>query len=216
MQKNLTERTLALAGLFQACAAVRHVAQEGKSLNDAVTTAIESLLKQDASSAEDVYGGVFHLQDGLQTLINQLDSDTRQRDVELTRYAVSVLYLERKLSKQSAMLATIGQGIEEANQQADYFAPTHENVIARLADLYQQTISQLRPRILVSGDPAILANPDNAALIRSLLFSAIRSAVLWRQAGGSRWQLLFKRRAIVTEARQLLARISSQVPDSIG
>ena len=38
---------------------------------------------------------------------------------------------------------------------------------------------------------------DNAAKIRALLLSGIRSARLWRQLGGHRWQLIFSRRKLL-------------------
>jgi high frequency lysogenization protein len=32
----------------------------------------------------------------------------------------------------------------------------------------------------------------------------MRAAVLWQQLGGSRWQILFKRKQIIAEARRIL------------
>ena len=58
---------------------------------------------------------------------------------------------------------------------------------------------------MVSGDPAILNNPDTANKVRTFLLCAIRSAVLWQQSGGSRWQLLFKRKKIIHTAQTLSA-----------
>jgi high frequency lysogenization protein len=45
---------------------------------------------------------------------------------------------------------------------------------------------------------------DNAAKIRALLLAGIRAALLWRQAGGDRWKLIFSRSAMQKEAQQLL------------
>jgi high frequency lysogenization protein len=56
----------------------------------------------------------------------------------------------------------------------------------------------------VSGDSSVLSNPDNANKIRAILLAGIRSAVLWSQLGGNRWQILFKRRTFIEQARQLL------------
>src|SRR3569623_1691456 len=49
-----------------------------------------------------------------------------------------------------------------------------------------------------------LSHPDVANKVRTLLLAAIRSAVLWRQCGGNRWQLIFGRRKIIDTARALL------------
>ena len=45
--------------------------------------------------------------------------------------------------------------------------------------------------------------PEVVAEIRALLLAALRSAVLWRQMGGSYWDFMFRRRAMaaVIEAR---------------
>jgi high frequency lysogenization protein len=201
------DRVIALAGVFQAAWNVRAIASRGKEMTPAVEASINSLFKIDAESVEDVYGGLAGIQDGLHSLCDQLSSDNSKRDIELARYVISLLYLERKLGKQSAYLQQLTNGIQSAVEQAEYFSTTHTNVIANLADLYQETISQMTPRIMVSGEPEILTNPDNANLIRALLLAGIRSAMLWRQCGGSRWQLLFKRKKLVQTASWLLKNI---------
>jgi high frequency lysogenization protein len=101
------------------------------------------------------------------------------------------------------MLAQISDGIERARQQAAVFTTTHENVIANLAGLYSDTISTLKPRILVNGDPTWLNDTQNVQKIRALLLAAIRSAVLWRQSGGTRLQLLFSRKKYLAEFQRL-------------
>ncbi|MCG8433413.1 MAG: DUF489 family protein, partial [Gammaproteobacteria bacterium] len=84
------------------------------------------------------------------------------------------------------------------------FDPTHDNVLANLADTYVNTIGTLRPRVLVNGEHGHLQNPRNVNLIRALLLAGIRSATLWYQCGGSRWNLLFSRRSFLAAADELL------------
>jgi high frequency lysogenization protein len=79
----------------------------------------------------------------------------------------------------------------------------HPEVIARLGACYQQTLSTLRPRIIVHGEPATLGDPDNRQRIRALLLAAIRAAVLWRQCGGGRLTLLLHRRQLLQSLAQL-------------
>ena len=112
-------------------------------------------------------------------------------------YVISVLSIERLLQKKPAMLEAVGSGIENAARQAEYFSIVHDNVIANLASLYQETISRLRQRIQIKGNGVYLQQPKVAERIRCLLFSAIRSAVLWRQLGGKKYHLLFNRQAIL-------------------
>jgi high frequency lysogenization protein len=74
----------------------------------------------------------------------------------------------------------------------------------QLSQIYQERISTLGPKIMVRGEPLHLQNPDSAARIRVALLAGIRAAVLWRQAGGSKWQLLFQRRKTANTARELV------------
>jgi high frequency lysogenization protein len=204
-----TDRNLALAGIFQAVRLVRDVATTGNCDRQDFETCIQSLFRIDVEQTEDVYGGSAKLATGFRTLMEQLAGHShgghnwQPKDVNITKYAMGVLVLERQLRKNPTMLQTIADGIQQAASQAEHFSVTHENVIANLAHLYTQTISTLRPRIMVSGEHAHIANPKNANSIRALLLAAIRAAVLWRQCGGTRWQLLFKRRAVVDEANRL-------------
>jgi len=65
-------RTIALAGLFQAATLVRQTGL-GKVRDEVATRAsIGSILKTDATSVEDVYGGIAPLRTGLETLSSQL------------------------------------------------------------------------------------------------------------------------------------------------
>ena len=72
-----------------------------------------------------------------------------------------------------------------------------------LADIYTGTISKLTPRIMVRGEQGILESTGSRDMIRALLLAGMRSAVLWRQCGGCRLRLLWKRRALLAHAREL-------------
>lgn len=207
----IENKTLALAALFQACQQVRNVALRGKSLNQSIETCLHSLFKTQSTSVDDIYGGISGLLDGLKTLEQQLNQRAGQtRDIEVIRYVFALIYLERKLIKQNRLMDKLAAGIETAKQQAEYFSQTHTNVIASLANLYQQTVSTLHPKIMVQGEPEILSNPDNSDLIRALLLAGMRAAILWRQCGGSRLQLLFSRRKIVQTCEALLVKAQRQ------
>ena len=203
------DRTLALAGIFQAVKLVQQIARTGMVDQEVFQTCINSILKLDASSPEAVFGNTENLLDGYKELLSQLGvADERNqklsRDMELTKYVVNVMLLERKLIKRPDLLEKVRTGVNKACNQAEHFSVTHENVIANLADLYSETVSTLKPRIMVSGEHHLLNNPDNANKIRALLLAAIRATVLWRQCGGNRWQMLFKREKIIKEAQAMV------------
>ncbi len=203
MIKTLTNQTIALAGLSLVVQLVRNIAKTGSADADDLETSISSLLKINAGSVPEVYGGVERLRNGLRLLEKQLGS-SGSVDTELARYAAALVYLEGKYQRRSAMQRTVRSGLERATAQAAHFGVTHENVLAGLADLYQNNISQLQPRIVVIGERLYLENPSNANKIRALLLAGIRSAWLWRQCGGSRLGFLLSRGKLRNEARRLL------------
>jgi high frequency lysogenization protein len=80
-----------------------------------------------------------------------------------------------------------------------FFIPSSSDdseVIANIADLYEETVSTLVLRIQVRGEIRFLQNDINVNKVRALLLSGIRSSVLWHQLGGRRWHLLFLRRRL--------------------
>ena len=200
----LRDRTLALAALFQAAHLVQQVAHRGQAPDTAVETSIDSLFHIDAPSTDAVFGGASNLTTGLRALLARLGTGGSTEELEVTRYAIALLHLERKLARHTTMRETLRIGIERIRNQRNHFPPTHENILAALGELYQATISTLQPRIMVKGDPSFLADARRASLIRALLLAGIRAAVLWRQLGGSRWQLFFGRRRTLETARRLL------------
>lgn len=200
MQATDTERALAFAGILQALKLVQHTAY-GKAVDQhALQTSINSIFKLDAESVIDVYTDVTGLYPGLSLVVSELGGKHKKPDIELSRYLLTLLHLERKLGKRADLLDTLQQDIRRAGSRAEIFTTTHENVIASLADCYSATISTLHPRIMVNGDARYLNDPLAANLIRALLLAAMRSAVLWRQTGGTRLGLLFSKRKLAEQA----------------
>ena len=110
---------------------------------------------------------------------------------------LATLQLERRFSSEPDTLAAVGNGIGELAPQAGELGSTHPDVLAALGTLYADTISHLRPRIMVQGNPHYLGQAGVVSEIRALLLAAVRSAMLWRQLGGSQWHFLLARRAMV-------------------
>ncbi len=198
------DRTLALAGIYQSVKLVQEIARSGNVANAQLSGLLETLFRFDANTVIDVYGDVSTVKKGLQILIDQLTGKRGPTDMELTRYAVNLLHLEKALSKAPEIMQQLSRQLETAQGKMDYFDLTHENIIASLADTYQQFISPLGAKIMVKGEADFLSQSHNANKIRALLLAGIRSAVLWRQCGGSRWQLLFSRNKYLNSAKELL------------
>ena len=205
--ENLTpmeERSIALAGIFQNCYQMQQLATTGKIEPFYLDIAVKAIMNTNPENTLAIFQGIPGIREGLVLIKQQLGNANKTRDTELTRYSISVLFLASKLLKDQKMLNKISEGIEKTRGQIEHFGIEHANIYASLGGLYSDTISQLNPRIMVSGEPNVLNNSDNANKIRTLLLSSIRSAVLWQQLGGSRWQLLFKRKNIVAIAKDLI------------
>ena len=202
-RKTDTDRALAFAGILQALHLVQSTAYGRPYEGDAFRASLESILAVDAGSVAEVYGGIRGVQKGLRLVQAQLMTGKQKPDVELTRYVITLLHLERKLSKHPELLDRLRAGVEQAQNQVEHFGIGHANVLASLAETYTRTVSTLQPRIMVNGDPARLADTAIASQIRALLLAAMRSAVLWRQCGGTRLGLLFGRKKLATLARDM-------------
>ena len=211
MAGSFHNQVLALAGIFQSACLVQQLAREGHTDSAALRTSIQSILALDAPDVETIYGSARGVRLGLELLNSKLTGKTKPSDMEMARYVVAMVQLEGSLRRNPKMLEDIRQGIDTARAQMKFFendAPAdgvHPLLMEKLAQLYSQTISTLTPRIMVSGEHGHLANPAIAAKVRATLLAGIRSAVLWRQLGGRRWQLLFSRGKIARAAAELLA-----------
>ena len=199
------DRTIALAGLTMPVQMVDELARSGYLNTSDFETCVSSLFEQNPKSVEDVFGGSHKLLKGFETLQNLLENGrSGPRNNQLLGYSLGILHLQKKLLKKSHMLDEIGERLEKARHQLDHFGPSHDNLIANLADIYTQTISTFQFRIQVLGEYQYLQQNRVANQVRVLLFAAIRSATLWRQLGGSRWQLLLQRKHIVEHNQKLL------------
>ena len=200
----IRNQAIALAGLFQAVKLVQQVASGQPRDAATVKACFTGVFNTEPEAAELVFGDLRDLRSGLETLLAQLGPQRAARDMAITRHAITVLYLERTLSRNRDMLERIRSGIERAREQVTFFDMTHPAVMGGLADCYRQTVSTLQPRVMINGEPVILENPENQNLIRALLLAAIRAAVLWHQCGGRRLSLVLRRRALVDAASGLL------------
>lgn len=201
------EITLALAGVFQSAALVEQLAKTGYVPPKPFKANIDSLFQMNPDCTDAVYGGIEHMELGLSVLADVLHHHKNNDYRESLRYVLGVLHLQKKLSGNSKMIATVGERLDKTKHQVEHFGSTHDNVIANLADIYTETISSFRFRIQVSGDYNYLQQTRIASQIRALLFAGIRSSMLWRQVGGKRWQVIFSRKRLAREADAMLKEI---------
>ncbi|WP_421566835.1 high frequency lysogenization protein HflD [Stenotrophomonas sp. PD6] len=196
MSFSVDDRVLALAGIAQALQQVRRIAETGHSEASVVRTAIDSVFRIDADSPQAIYGSATNVAPGLRLLHNYFRN--QGQDEMLPRLALAVLQLERRFVREQAVVDQVSQGIERARRQSIELGDSaHPDVLAALGGLYADTISHLKPRVMVQGNPHYLGQAGVVAEIRALLLAAVRSAVLWRQTGGQYWDFLISRKAMI-------------------
>lgn len=206
MAHNKYDQTLALAGIYQAASLVHQIASTGMANSAHIESSIETLFRFNANSVEEVFGNVAGVGHGVKVLLEHLN-DKSARNIEITKYVVSLIMLEKKLSSNKTMLDDINNRLIKVESQFEFFSLCHENTFAKLGHIYKETISTLGHRIIVSGEQPYLGNEINASKVRALLLAGIRSAVLWQQCGGSRWQFIFGRKAYIHQCEVILSRI---------
>lgn len=206
---NYYDITLALAGLCQATKLVQQFAHYGDAEKEAQQYSIQSLLQTSPPHTLAVFGDkIEHLELGLTTLLEQFGGVKGENDLEVSRYWMSLLALESKLNKSEQAKTELAHKIQRIPNQLAYFDLFDEQMLASLAAIYVEVISPLGNKIQVKGNPLYLQQPLIQHKIRACLLAGIRSAVLWRQVGGTKWQILFSRRKIINQAQQLLSSIN--------
>jgi len=193
----MDDRVLALAGLVQALRQVRQIAETGQADSAILSTATDSVFRVDAQSPADVYGDERALLPGMQVLFDYFSNSGDARDELLPRLALSVIQLERRFVREDATAKKVLDGIVALSPVADRLGSAHPDVLSALGTLYADTVSHLRPRVMVQGNPHYLGQAAIVSEIRAVLLAALRSAVLWRQLGGSLWDFVLRRRALV-------------------
>ena len=199
----MRDKTIALAGVYQAAACAHELAQSGAvSRRDCFAGSINSLFVVDPDSTPAVFNNDMNrVALGLRTLIKSFNKDKAY--LNIIKYVLTLLNLQSKFINNDAMVRQVEHGIQQAGHLGSL--DEHESAIIEiLAATYSKTISQLQPRVIIAGQPYHLKNKEVTERIRAVLLAGIRSALLWKQVGGSHLQLLFKRKAYIHEAEQLL------------
>ncbi len=205
MSKTYTDKdhALILGGVFQAARLTFELARYGRTDDEALEASLDSLFQTHPESVAAVFGGAGGVTLGLRHFITQLESPA-DRNPELTQYSIRLLQLGRKLIADPQRQAALGRDLEDFQSRAEAFGFEPGTRYAQLADIYQNHISPMSPRIMVQGEPELLNTPDIASRIRCALLAGVRAAHLWYQCGGKRWHLLVRQNRLLEAARQLL------------
>ena len=209
------QRCLALSAVFQAATLVTQLAQHGHCDERAYNSLIDTLFVFEADSTLAIYdNNLNNIDMGLKQIQHLSKQSASPHFTNTARYALSMISLQKHAQKSPQMLDMMRSRLEHMQYKHEHFVASGEEAVTELADglsnLYQETLSTLKFRIQVQGNMEKLTNKQISDKIRALLFAGFRSALLWHQLGGSKWQLIFKRGELERAAEQLLKLSSSQ------
>ena len=195
------ERVLALAGLVQAVHLISTISRSGMAAQDHLEASLNSIFVTSPGSASDVYGGGSGVSLGIKLTTDLIMRFNLLGHVDVVRYALLLLQLERRLAQHPDCLRELGAGISSIDKKRTFDLkqqPINDAAVeAELAALYRDTLGCFEPRIKVQGHETHLRNSFNINRIRALLLAGMRSAVLWHQLGGRRWHLIAARKPLI-------------------
>ncbi len=222
---NRQNRALALAAVFQAAQLTHMTALNGRqSIGESGNFYFEQLLKASlnvrpsgncSTQTLDFFNQLADISLGLKTLessINQPFSTTpksplpKRSNIKLPMsYAMALLSLEKKVYSQPEFVKIIEASQQKILKQLSFFDNnyTHPSILANLAQAYVDTAGQINPRIMVRGHAEAFKYPAHTNLIRASLFTGLQMAHLWRQLGGSSWNMMFSKRKLLQDIREL-------------
>ena len=206
--KNYHDMALALAGVCQSAALINQLAMKGEVTHqDAFQTSIHSLLQTQPKDTLAVFGGqASHLKLGLETLIEQI---TELNDRNIMNYWSSILGLESRLNQNGNAKSQLASRIQRLPEQLAYHNLLDPPMLSIMANIYIDVISPLGRKIHIMGAANYLQQQYVQDKVRACLLAGIRAAVLWRQVGGSKWQLLFFRSRILNAAKDIYSHMYS-------
>lgn len=205
---------IALAGVTQCASLIPQLANTGGCNNTLYQIAIKSIFNTSPKTTDDVYDGIINIKTGLETLISLLSSNQKQQ-VEIIRYLFGALSVTSKLLKNNDALGKIDQRLQRisglySDMNQETISNHVDDLSYSLAGIYSDIISPLSTKIKVVGKAEYLQNSLVQAKVRASLLGCVRSAILWYQVGGSRWQILLSRKRICNAAQELLKDINQQ------
>jgi len=194
------KQTLALASIFQSTALVHQLASTGQCDSHTNRASLNSIVSE-SDSVDEIFTSPEDLKigfDSLKFLFEKKSIDMHN----VMLYATALINLEKKLMKKPDLLNKISNEISLINKQ-EFFDIHHSNSIARLAELYKNTLGSLHPTIMVRGEQIYLTNRHTANHIRALLLAGIRAVSLWKSQGGKTWHLLLNKKKTLQYVKSL-------------
>ncbi|WP_224745749.1 high frequency lysogenization protein HflD [Neiella litorisoli] len=199
------ERMIALSAVCQSAYVVSQIARNGNADQDLLEISLNSILLTEPDNTADVFGGIGNVRTGARHLLSHIEPKSQPRNMDVFRYSVALLALERRLRKADGAFAALAERIEHSKRQLAHSELLDDQMIAGLASIYSDIVSPVGQRIQVAGAPANLKPTANQNKIRATLLAGVRAAVLWRQLGGNRLQFLLGRKKMIAATKSIIS-----------
>ena len=219
-------RVLALAAVFQAAQLVHMVATTGagtldklgKQYGDALIHATLNIRphQNPAQNTLLFYHSLADLRVGLHAIERCFEqpyasNQPKQRYPQLKikqgkhtlTYAMGLLHLSDKIYKNPKFQEHIQNSQQKIIRQLSFFNQDyqHTSILSALAQIYSETASTVKPRIMIKGTAKAFNSPHEVNYIRAFLFAGLQAAHYWRELAGSPWQLIFSKGKILKEVK---------------
>ena len=211
---DIKSETIALAALFQCCTQIQRIATTGYFDERAVASVIRSLIVTDPKTKDDIYQES-DLVVGFKQILDSFgkgDMSKAADTIVITKMALKLITLAHNVEGNDKVFNRMSDEIDALTRAITTDHPdfltfgntqvvnTEEN-FHLFGSLYQSIISPNFAKLIIYGEERCLREVSNQEKIRALLLAGIRAVILWRQVGGRRRFLVFRRKAILEYAR---------------
>ena len=190
---------ISLSALLHSSYLVNKIATTGKNYSNEAEMLIRSIYKTDTFDTKSIYKNYNELHDGYVVLKKILTGNTDIPLITMQKYALNMILIQKNINKINDLKYLIRKKIDNY-QENSMMATNLGDLIAYTEEIYTEHIGIIRPRVVVSGKKEYLEK--NSSLIRALLLSGIRASFLWDYYGGSKWQLMFRRKEILNKCEK--------------
>ena len=187
---------ISLSALLHSSYLVNKISTTGQNCSNEAEMLIRSIYATDTFEAKSIYKNYNELHDGYVILKKILTGNTDIPLITMQKYALNMILIQKNINKINDLKYLIRKKIDNC-QENSMMATNLGDLITYTEEIYVECIGIIRPRVVVSGKKEYLE--ENSSLIRALLLSGIRAAFLWDYYGGSKWQLMFRRKEILNK-----------------
>ena len=198
----IDKQLYSLAALYQSCNAISRIAWEGQYDEKEFLPLIKSILDVDSDDPLTIYQQPISLKSGFEFLKKQVVDDIFTRSSETRRYISSIKDLVKRINTSNIIDEQFRKRIDRINENE--YEKNTDNIVLEIGQLYEDTFSQLEPRIVISGDNQYLKQDLNAARIRTALMAAIRSVYLWKSCNGSDLKFFLFKKKYISRIREII------------